>query len=127
MGRIRELVRRVGEANRKPVGNSSFNGHGLSAMLTVIYGSGMVFQSIREKDLVIVRVIAGGVRDPPGLGIRPVPRHGPRPDESRPQACLLRAAGTRPHHARRLDLPRPALKTVVGCLVEGVPQQIRNR
>jgi hypothetical protein len=24
-------------------------------------------------------------------------------------------------------LPRPALKTVVGCLVEGVPQQIRNR
>ena len=29
MGRIRELVRRVGEANRKPVGNSSFNGHGL--------------------------------------------------------------------------------------------------
>ena len=54
MGRIRELVRRVGEANRKPVGNSSFNGHGLSAMLTVIYGSGMVFQSIREKDLVML-------------------------------------------------------------------------
>ena len=54
MGRIRELVRRVGAANRKPVGNSSFNGHGLSAMLTVIYGSGMVFQSIREKDLVML-------------------------------------------------------------------------
>ena len=54
MGRIRELVRRVGEANRKPVGNSSFNGHGLSAMLTVIYGSGMVFQSILEKDLVML-------------------------------------------------------------------------
>lgn len=54
MGRIRELVRRVGEANRKPVGNSSFNGHGLSAMLTVVYGSGMVFQSIREKDLVML-------------------------------------------------------------------------
>ncbi|ETY72387.1 hypothetical protein [Bifidobacterium moukalabense] len=54
MGRIHELVRRVGEANRKPVGNSSFNGHGLSAMLTVIYGSGMVFQSIREKDLVML-------------------------------------------------------------------------
>ena len=45
----------------------------------------------------------------------------------RPQACLLRVAGTRPHHARRLDLPRPALKAVVGCLVEGVPQRIRNR
>ena len=57
MGRIRELVRRVGEANRKPVGNSSFNGHGLSAMLTVIYGSGMVFQSIRAASLLVAFAI----------------------------------------------------------------------
>ena len=126
MGRIRELVRRVGEANRKPVGNSSFNGHGLSAMLTVIYGSGMVFQSIREKDLVMLSaslLVAFAILLASEYGLYRVTD----PAESRPQACLLRVAGTRPHHARRLDLPRPALKTVVGRLVEGVPQQIRNR
>ena len=75
MGRIRELVRRVGEANRKPVGNSSFNGHGLSAMLTVIYGSGMVFQSIREKDLVMLSA---------SLLVEPIPHIGG------PEAELIR-------------------------------------
>ena len=109
MGRIRELVRRVGEANRKPVGNSSFNGHGLSAMLTVIYGSGMVFQSIREKDLVMLSaslLVAFAILLASEYGLYRV---------------------TDPALTRAGRRPRPALKTVVGCLVEGVPQQIRNR